>query len=236
MATLPKLLILVRRYWGLKPVWLTEYGYQTNPPDQFLGVPPRQAGDAAQPRRDARVASRARDDADPVPLRDEPQLSRFQTGLDYVDDKPKPSLNGFRLPFAEMKRSGVETMVWGQLRDGKPGRKQYEVQVLQQEHVGAHRRHAAHERQRRLRPHDPAEEGLAAPGLVTEAAALQPAGARPLVTSARGRRHEQPAVRALVAAVPLGVACHQARRERLLAVRADDFGRLFLAFLGHQPS
>ena len=61
---------------------------------------------------------------------DEPQLSRFQTGLEYVDGKPKPSLNGFRLPFAEMKRSGVETTVWGQLRDGKTGRKQYEVQVL----------------------------------------------------------------------------------------------------------
>ena len=30
-----------------------------------------------------------------------------------------------------MKRSGFETVVWGQLRDGKPGRKQYQVQVLQ---------------------------------------------------------------------------------------------------------
>jgi hypothetical protein len=62
--------------------------------------------------------------------RDEPELSRFQTGLVYIDDKPKPSLNGFRLPFAEMRRSGFETVVWGQLRDGKPGRKQYEIQVL----------------------------------------------------------------------------------------------------------
>jgi len=62
--------------------------------------------------------------------RDEPQLSRFQTGLVYIDDKPKPALNGFRLPFAEMKRSGFETVVWGQLRDGKPGRKQYEIQIL----------------------------------------------------------------------------------------------------------
>jgi len=26
-----------------------------------------------------------------------------------------------RLPFAEMKRSGVETVVWGQIRDGRPG-------------------------------------------------------------------------------------------------------------------
>src|SRR5205814_431140 len=41
MATVPKLLILVRRYFGPKPVWLTEYGYQTKPPDDFLGVPPK---------------------------------------------------------------------------------------------------------------------------------------------------------------------------------------------------
>ena len=26
------------RYFGAKPLWLTEYGYQTNPPDRLLGV------------------------------------------------------------------------------------------------------------------------------------------------------------------------------------------------------
>ena len=178
MATLPKLLILVRRYWGLKPVWLTEYGYQTNPPDQFLGVSPRKqatllslAGMRAW--RLARVTMLIQ-----YLYRDEPQLSRFQTGLVYIDDRPKPSLNGFRLPFAEMKRSGFETVVWGQLRDGKPGRKQYQVQVLREEQVEARRRHPAHERQRRLPPHDPAEAGRAAPCLVAEAAALQPSPPR----------------------------------------------------------
>jgi hypothetical protein len=130
MATLPKLLILVRRYWGLKPVWLTEYGYQTNPPDQFLGVSPRKQATllslaAMRAWRLARVTMLIQ-----YLYRDEPQLSRFQTGLVYIDDKPKPALNGFRLPFAEMKRSGFETVVWGQLRDGKPGRQQYEIQIL----------------------------------------------------------------------------------------------------------
>jgi hypothetical protein len=38
MATIRKLLILVKRHFGSKPIWLTEYGYQTNPPDTFLGV------------------------------------------------------------------------------------------------------------------------------------------------------------------------------------------------------
>jgi hypothetical protein len=130
MATLPKLLILVRRYWGLKPVWLTEYGYQTNPPDQFLGVSPRKQATllslaAMRAWRLARVTMLIQ-----YLYRDEPQLSRFQTGLVYIDDKPKTALNSFRLPFAEMRRSGFETVLWGQIRDGRTGRKQYEIQVL----------------------------------------------------------------------------------------------------------
>ena len=53
--------------------------------------------------------------------RDEPQLSRFQTGLVFVDDRWKPSLQAFRLPFAQMGRRGLQAIVWGQIRDGGPG-------------------------------------------------------------------------------------------------------------------
>jgi hypothetical protein len=130
MATIPKLLILVRRYFGPKPVWLTEYGYQTNPPDTFLGV---------SPKRQATLLSLAAMRAWRLPrvamliqylYRDEPQLSRFQTGLVFIDDRLKPSLQGFKLPFAEMRRVGFETVVWGQIRDGRPGRKTYRLEVL----------------------------------------------------------------------------------------------------------
>ena len=38
MATLPEIRADVTRYFGAKPLWLTEYGYQTNPPDRLLGV------------------------------------------------------------------------------------------------------------------------------------------------------------------------------------------------------
>jgi hypothetical protein len=130
MATLPKLLILVRRYFGRKPVWLTEYGYQTNPPDTFLGVTPRKQATllslaAMRAWRLARVTMLIQ-----YLYRDEPQLSRFQTGLVYVNDVPKPALNAFRLPFAEMRRSGFTTVVWGQIRDGRPGRQPYRLEVL----------------------------------------------------------------------------------------------------------
>jgi hypothetical protein len=130
MATLPKLLILVRRSFGPKPVWLTEYGYQTNPPDTFLGVTPKRQATmlslaAMRVWRLARVTMLIQ-----YLYRDEVELGRFQTGLVYVDDRPKPSVQGFKLPFAEMRRAGLETVVWGQIRGGRPGRKTYELQVL----------------------------------------------------------------------------------------------------------
>jgi hypothetical protein len=131
MATLPKLLILVRRYFGSsKPIWLTEYGYQTNPPDPTLGVTlKRQATNlslaAMRAWRLPRVTMLIQ-----YLYQDEPQLSRFQTGLAFVDGRWKPSLQAFRLPFAQMGRSGERVTVWGQVRDGKPGRKRYRLEVL----------------------------------------------------------------------------------------------------------
>jgi len=130
MATIRKLLILVKRHFGSKPIWLTEYGYQTKPPDTFLGVPPN---------RQATMLSLAAMRAWRLPrvtmliqylYRDERQLSRFQTGLVYADDRPKPSLQGFRLPFAQMARHEFHAVVWGQIRGGRPGRRPYRLEVL----------------------------------------------------------------------------------------------------------
>jgi hypothetical protein len=130
MATIRKLLFLVKRSFGSKPIWLTEYGYQTNPPDTLLGVPLKRQG---------RVLSLAAMRAWRLPrvtmliqflYRDEPTLSRFQTGLVFADDRWKPSLQAFRLPFAQMGRRGLQAFVWGQIRDGRPGRKRYRLEVL----------------------------------------------------------------------------------------------------------
>jgi hypothetical protein len=130
MATVPKLLILVRRYFGPKPVWLTEYGYQTKPPDDFLGVPPKRQATllslaAMRAWRLARVTMLIQ-----YLYRDEPQLSRFQSGLVYIDDRPKPSLEAFKVPFAQMARRGMQAIVWGQIRGSRQGRKPYRLEVL----------------------------------------------------------------------------------------------------------
>ena len=47
-----------------------------------------------------------------------------------MNDAPKPSLAGFRLPFAEMRRRGFQTVVWGQVRGPHRGRKLYGLQIL----------------------------------------------------------------------------------------------------------
>jgi hypothetical protein len=130
MATIRKLLVIVRRSLGPKPIWLTEYGYQSNPPDPFLGV---------ALGRQARLVGLAAMRAWRLPrvtmlfqylYRDEVVLSRFQTGLVFADDRAKPSLQGFRLPFAQMERRGSRAVVWGQIRNGRPGRQAYRLEVL----------------------------------------------------------------------------------------------------------
>jgi hypothetical protein len=130
MATIRKLLILVRRSFGPKAVWLTEYGYQTKPPDMILGV---------DPKRQATMLSLAAMRAWRLPrvtmliqylYRDEPELHRFQTGLLYADYRWKPSLQAFKLPFAQMSRRGEQAVMWGQIRNGKSGRKSYRLEVL----------------------------------------------------------------------------------------------------------
>jgi hypothetical protein len=121
MATLPRLLSEVRRAFGKARVWLTEYGYQTNPPDRTLGVPPkRQAQYLADAALRAYLAPRV-DLLIHFLYRDEPTLGRFQSGLVYLGDKPKPALGAFELPLAEKTRRGARVTLWGQERVAEAG-------------------------------------------------------------------------------------------------------------------
>ncbi len=116
MATLNRLETLVARDFGSARIWLTEYGYQTNPPDRILGVSQllqaRYIGEAAlqayrTPRVDMLLQSL---------YRDEPNVARFQSGLVRLNGTRKPSYDAFELPLAEVRRSATTTSLWGQLR------------------------------------------------------------------------------------------------------------------------
>jgi Cellulase (glycosyl hydrolase family 5) len=132
MSTLPRLLMDVRRAFGTRVrIWLTEYGYQTNPPDRLLGV-----SFAKQSRYAAEAALRAYqsprvDILIHYLVQDEPNPARWQSGLLTVRDIAKPAYNAFRFPLAQLSRRGTTTKLWGQIRPG--GRNTY---VLQQQRRG----------------------------------------------------------------------------------------------------
>jgi hypothetical protein len=112
------------------PLYLTEYGYETNPPNPIRGVSLRNQSlflNEAQymawsdPR--VRVLSQFLLQ-DSAPDRAYPPgtikyWSTFQTGLQFLGGKPKLSFNSYRLPIflpTTTVHSGVPLLVWGMLR------------------------------------------------------------------------------------------------------------------------
>jgi hypothetical protein len=85
----------VTRLYGRLPIWITEYGYQTNPPDTIFGVSPKRQ--ALYLRQSVAIAQ-----ANPridmllwFLLRDEKRDAGWQSGLISVDGKLKPAFYAF---------------------------------------------------------------------------------------------------------------------------------------------
>ena len=150
IADLPRLtwtLAELRRHGRIAeslPVYVTEYGYETNPPDLLRGVTLEQQatyiGEAtylAWRRPEVRMfAQFLLQDIGPdqsVPEQSPRRWSDYQTGLMTHDGQPKPSLNAFKLPFwveravAEDGTEGV--LAFGQVRPGT-GPRQMTIELL----------------------------------------------------------------------------------------------------------
>jgi hypothetical protein len=130
LANLSLLIREVRRAWGPRVrIWLTEWGYQTNPPDEFLGVSPRlQAQYIGEAARRVYRARRV-DMLIQFLYQDEPQPERFQSGLLTTAGRPKPALHAFPFPLARAGRAGRVVRLWGQIRP-RTGRQAYRLQIL----------------------------------------------------------------------------------------------------------
>jgi hypothetical protein len=130
MAELERLLREVRAKFGAKRIWLTEYGYQTNPPDRTLGVPwATQARHHASASRRAYLAPRV-DMLIQWLVVDETSAAGWQSGFFTVGGATKPSYNAFRLPVTQAGRRGANVTVWGQIRP-RSGRQPFRVRVRQ---------------------------------------------------------------------------------------------------------
>ena len=127
MADLDRLVQVVQRHFPRKRIWLTEYGYQTNPPEEFLGVAP-----ALQ----ALYASAASLKARQTPyvdmlihflMQDDARPAGWQSGLRTLSGRAKPAYKAFRLPLAQVSRKKLRTVVWGQVRP-RVGEQPYRLQ------------------------------------------------------------------------------------------------------------
>ena len=113
------------------PLYLTEYGYQTDPPDP-TGV--SRAQQAAYLNRAEWITARNRAVKtlsqfllhDDRPVAGKTTLQRFgatfQSGLATQDGKRKPSYDAYRFPIhvPSSVRRGTRVRVWGLLRPGRP--------------------------------------------------------------------------------------------------------------------
>ena len=133
LSKLERAIDRVQRAGGLRysrggrfPLWLTEFGYQTDPPDPYLGVTPGQQAlwlqwAAYLAWKDPRVQALVQ-----YEWLDEPVVGRgsgaadysgWQSGLNYADGRPKPSLAVFPNPLW-VDRRGSRATIWGQVRPG----------------------------------------------------------------------------------------------------------------------
>jgi hypothetical protein len=87
---------VLKQLYGNKRLWLTEYGYQTNPPDRHFGV--SYAKQAAYLKQAVAIA-RKNPSIDMLIwflLRDEQAIGGWQSGLMTAALKPKPAFNAFK--------------------------------------------------------------------------------------------------------------------------------------------
>ncbi len=137
MADLPRLLRVVDRLTrrgriraGRRrlPLRITELGYQTSPPDRFIGVSPARQALYLQKAafvawREPRVATLTQYQWEDERVRragtGAKRFAGWQSGLHFLDGRAKPALAGFARPLVALEDgSRAGALLWGQVRAG----------------------------------------------------------------------------------------------------------------------
>jgi hypothetical protein len=124
VSTLDKLSSRHRLESSRMPIWISEFGFQTNPPDQYAADIKKVPGFLGEAEwlayRNPRVSSYSQ-----YPFVDDPVKSgSFQSGIRTSNGKKKKNVyDAFRLPFFVQRRSDKVVEVFGAVRAGSPGQK-----------------------------------------------------------------------------------------------------------------
>jgi hypothetical protein len=107
------------------PIYNTEFGFQTNPPDPFISTSPARQAELLNEKEEysyrySRLKSYSQYLLYDDPARPGPSALKwagFQTGLKTAGGTPKPSYEAYRLPIVVKKR-GRGVLIWGRVRPG----------------------------------------------------------------------------------------------------------------------
>jgi hypothetical protein len=108
-----------RRVPGGRGIYVTEFGYQTRPPDPVSWTSPsEQAQYINESDRlffgDSRIKTVAQ-----YQLVDVPIANQYNSGLRFAGGRKKPSYDAYRLPIMVTRRSSRLVEVWGQVRPAR---------------------------------------------------------------------------------------------------------------------
>jgi hypothetical protein len=107
------------------PIYNTEFGFQTNPPDPFISTSPTRQAELINEKEEysyrySRLKSYSQYLLYDDPARSGPSALKwagFQTGLKLFSGSVKPSYEAYRLPIVVKKR-GKGVLIWGRVRPG----------------------------------------------------------------------------------------------------------------------
>ena len=122
MAHMPRLHTLMRqavrrkRIPGGRGVFLTEFGFQTNPPDRFSNVSLAEQAQYINEADRLFYGDRRIKTVNQFELTDPPELIEFNMGLRFTDGAKKPSYDAYRVPIVVTRRSSRSVEVYGEVR------------------------------------------------------------------------------------------------------------------------
>jgi len=107
------------------PIYNTEFGFQTNPPDPFVSTSPTRQAELLNEKEEfsyrySRLKSYSQYLLDDDPSRPGPSALRwagFQTGLRFSSGGAKPAYEAYKLPIVVHRRGGG-VRIWGHVRPG----------------------------------------------------------------------------------------------------------------------
>lgn len=122
MAHMPRLYKLMsqavrrKRIPRRRGVYITEFGFQTRPPDQFSNVSLAEQAKYINESDRLFFGDRRIKAVNQYELSDPPELFEFNMGLRFTNGVKKPSYDAYRLPIVVTRRSSRSVEVYGEVR------------------------------------------------------------------------------------------------------------------------